>query len=275
MTNRNLFFFRSSAVSRSSTASPPAEVPPATPQGSASFLGGSSLPGQASVASSRSSLVSESNRIVSLEEMREEWLQNFSAYSVSNQAPFVLRNKPDMQGERAMLQTIKLKDLSWDQVLTFVLSLKKLFSTHRHAPVAWVSVIEEPLIPAILARYKVVFEKSQNRTLDDITPQEMVKVLGRLCEATNWASFSQRAQQLFAKSDLQVGVALSRQQAWPIMQRVLYQLSVVIPLFGRQLGTRSANLFTVQASFPVFLMQIMPKYLIEPILHSVYNPSEE
>ena len=271
-------FYRSSAVSRSSTATPPPDDPsltPATPQGSASFFGVSSSPGQASVASGRSSQGSESNRIVSLEEMREEWLLNFSGYSISNQAPFVLRNKPDMQGERAMLQTIKLKDLSWEQVLAFVLGLKRFFSTHRHAPVAWVSVIEESLIPAILARYKVVFEKGQHRTLDDITPQEMVKVLGRLCEATNWNSFSGRAQHLFAKSDLQVGVALSRQQAWPIMLRILHQLSVIIPLFGRQLGARGANLYTVQASFPVFLMQIMPKYLIEPILHNVYNPSEE
>jgi hypothetical protein len=102
-----------------------------------------------------------------------------------------------------------------------------------------------------------------------------LKVLGRLCEASNWSSFSQRAVDLLAKDAFKVDSTMARHKAWPILQRVNLHLEIVLPLFGRLLGESGANVFTVQAKLPVFLSKIKPDNLITPILHMIYNPSDE
>ena len=221
---------------------------------------------QRSTKSSDSSVSSVSSKgAVTAEEMQEKWLQSYSAYSVAVPCPARVFNSKGEADALSKLQPLQKIDVK--SILKLVDQLKKLHLLYKDAAVQWVLVIDETIEPIILTKFAKLFPDENVVDLSGINSRKMVKVLGRLCEASDWHVFKQQVKDSVP--------TMKQSDGWDEMQGVLLMLTLLVPLFGRRLDGRGANLHYREASFNMLLTEILPRNFIVPILDMFYEQSQE
>ena len=210
---------------------------------------------------------------VSDEEFSAEWLSVFSAYSIVNPPKFKTTN--NQRGESDMLKTIsKLKEVNWSTVLQLVDQLKQFHGSFKDAVVPWNTIIDPALEAMILVCQRALFPNYIVASLSGLSSKMLVKILGRLCEASDWQTFQVRALDVFNSLKIVVD-SNSRSVQLQVVQRVLLQLLMLVPLFGRRLGLEGAYLHSRECSFCQFLKTILPYQLIAVLLDRIYAPNAQ
>ena len=223
------------------------------------------------------SVATRSHEVVTIDEMTELWLRDFSRYSLVS--PNTSRRVGDMKREsHDIAKLTPLASLQWGPVLEFVEQLRQLQAVHRDAAVPFAQCIDRSLHTTITLRYGVIYpDKSSGGqvTLADISAQELVKVLGRLCEASTWAAFKTQTLAVFTASVYTVNSQSPRDTQWQQLQRILDHLNIIVPLFGRQLGQQGAYVNSRDSNFVRFLLETLPAHLIVPLIDRLYSPNAD
>ena len=260
----------STTTSVSQGQKPSVNDTPATPlRGSGLIFGmNDGSPGSVSVAS----VTSQDS--VTIEEMAEPWLLVFSSYSVVNPCTTKSTNQ---KGESDMVAKIStVHKIDWDSTLQLVEQLKKVHGTYKDAAIPWSSIIDPSLDAVILVRYRAIFSSNPRiSSLSSISSRQMIKLLGRLCEASNWSTFQSRARDAIAKGVDAFAPITSNSKSWILiwqnMQKVFLMLSLLVPLFGRRVGLDGAEINSHRSPFAQFLRLVMPKNMVDVLCDRIYS----
>ena len=228
-------------------------------------------------ASSRDTL---SNMPVTSEEFSESiyWMSAFSTSSPSVQVSN--RKNVDFRLERELIKAFEvLEDFQWLKVLRFIESLQVLNAASPNAAVTWQLCISQSIQPDIVTRHTQVYgqngEALPHGSLSDITCQQMVKVLGRICEANAFEAFKRKVTVIFSRSEYAIDLNKPRVEQWQKLQKAIHMLHVIVPVFGRLLGRLGSYIHSQDSNFIKLLHEILPETLVGPLFDRIYSPDVE
>jgi hypothetical protein len=167
----------------------------------------------------------------------------------------------------------KLGSLEAAAVLQFIEYLAYVAGVSLNVAFPWVQVISADLVPSIVGAYERCFETLCLENLSDVSPRQLVKVLGRMCEVKHWSAFINLAKPLFKSFVWERSNNQNLSWAWQQVQAVLQRLALVVPFFGRRVGWGGGTLSSRDCTFAKFYAQIVPVYVADPMLDRVYSPS--
>ena len=208
-----------------------------------------------------------SDDTVTADEMEESWLLYYGDRAIDG--PNAATKNVSKQAE-VMILKLSLTTLSAGSVLKLAEEMKDLYGIYKDVAIPWLAVIDRTLESVILSKCKDVFPGTI-KTLNQLNARQMLKILGRLCEAPMWAQFRQMAERILCHKDFKVDIKAPRIEQWRTMQRSLMLLELLIPLFGRPLSKSGGFLNSRLSQFANFLETILPKHLIGVILDELYS----
>ena len=227
------------------------------------------LPGASpsvSVSSTTSSVISEID-------WETPFLQQFP--TCSTLTPHAV-HKVDLRRWDNLLQQhlMVLRDLSVPAVIAFVTSLMKINSIIPNGSVPWAGHIEITILMSLRSMLIKVTGRDVHNYFQDVSMREMVVALGRSVEVKRWDSFVASARPCFSDIVFDDSVTTA-QQFWSQLNAILFRLSIVIPLVGRQLHVSGATLYHRQSHLAVLLSKLVPEDLLRPLLERLYSPESK